>query len=140
MRRVLGIGLLIVVVAFAGAVLLLVFVVRRFALQAVQEKIREAQAWPSTEGLVRASEVRDEGGENGWRAHVPYRYEVDGRVYESSRIAVAVEYGREGLPAHQELAARFPVGAQVTVYYNPQNPADAALIKGGPTSPSPSIF
>jgi hypothetical protein len=134
------IGLLIVVVAFAGALLALVLVIRRIALQAVKQKIREAQAWPSTEGLVLVSEVRDEGGENGWRAHVSYRYEVAGRVYENSRIAVAVEYGREGFQAHQELAGRFPEGTQVTVYYNPQNPADAALIKGDPNSPSPSFF
>ena len=134
------IGLLILVVAFAGAILTLVLVVRRIALQAVQHKIREAQAWPSTEGLILVSEVRDEGGENGWRAHVSYRYEVGGRLYESSRIAVAVEYGRESLHAHQELAARFPVGAQVTVYYNPRNPADAGLIKGDPNSSSPSFF
>lgn len=128
------------VVAFAAAVLLLVFLVRRFALQAVHQKIREGQTWPSTEGLVLVSEVRDEGGENGWRAHVRYRYEVDGRTYENSRIAVAVEYGREGRQAHQELAARFPAGAHVTVYHNPQNPADAALIKGDPNSPSPPFF
>ena len=135
-----AIGLLVLFVAFAGAVLLLVLVIRRVALQAVRQKIREAQAWPSTEGLVLASEVRDEGGENGWRAHVRYRYEVAGRVYDNSRIAVAVEYGREGFQAHRELAARFPAGAQVTVYYNPRNPADAALIKGDPNSPSPSFF
>lgn len=132
--------LLILLVGFAGAVLALVLLVRRIALQAVKQKIREAQAWPSTEGTVLISEVRDEGGENGWRAHVRYRYEVAGQVYENSRIAVAVEYGREGLQAHQELAARFPAGANVTVYYNPQNPADAALIKGDPNSPSPSLF
>ena len=135
-----AIGLLVLVVAFAGAVLAFVLVIRRFALQAVQQKIREAQAWPSTEGVVLVSEVRDEGGENGWRAHVRYQYEVDGRTYESSRIAVAVEYGREGLQAHEELAARFPSGTRVTVYYNPQNPAESALVKGDPNSPSPSLF
>ena len=135
-----AVGLLIVFVAFAAAILALVLVVRRIALQAVQQKIREAQAWPSTEGLVLVSEVRDEGGENGWRGHVRYRYEVAGRLYESSRIAVGVEYGREGLQAHQELAARFPKDARVTVYYNPRNPADAALIKGDPNSNSPSLF
>lgn len=134
------IGLSVLFVASAGAILLLVLVIRRIALRAVKQKMREAQAWPSTEGLVLASEVGDEGGENGWRAHVSYRYEVAGRVYENSRIAVAVEYGREGLQAHRELAARFPAGAPVTVYYDPQNPADAALIKGDPNSPSPSFF
>ena len=135
-----AIGLVILVVAFAGAVLLLVLVIRRLALQAVRQKMREAESWHSTEGLVLESEVRDEGGENGWRAHVRYRYEVAGRVYDNSRIAVAVEYGREGFQAQEELTARFPVGAKVTVYYNPQNPADAALIKSDPNSPSPSVF
>jgi hypothetical protein len=128
------------ILPFAGIVLLLVVVFRAKASRAVRQKIRAAQDWPSTKGLVLVSEVRDEGGESGWRAQVVYRYEVGGRVYENSRIAVAVEYGRQGFQAHRRLAARFPLGAQVVVYYNPQNPADAALVKGDPNSSSPSSF
>ena len=135
-----AIGSVIFILPFAGIVLLLVLVIRAKALRAVRQKIRAAQDWPSTKGLVLVSEVRDEGGESGWRAQVVYRYEVGGRVYENSRIAVAVEYGRQGFQAHQQLAARFPLGAQVVVYYNPQNPSDAALIKGNPNSSSPSSF
>ena len=135
-----AIGSAIFILPFAGIVLLLVVVIRAQALRAVRQRIRAAQDWPSTKGLVLVSEVRDEGGESGWRAQVVYRYEVGGRVYENSRIAVAVEYGRQGFQAHQQLAARFPSGAQVVVYYNPLNPADAALIKGDPHSSSPSSF
>jgi hypothetical protein len=141
-NRTLAIGAVSLVVFSIGTLLLIIFigVIYYTVRTGVQRKIRAAQDWPETEGQVLVSEVRDEGGENGWRAHVVYRYEVDGRVYENSRIAVAVEYGREGFQAQEELAARFPAGAPVTVYYNPQNPAEAALIKESLDSSSPSLF
>ena len=135
-----AIGSVIFILPFAGIVLLLVFIIRAEALRAVRRKIRAAQDWPSTKGLVLVSEVRDEGGESGWRARVVYRYEVGGRAYENSRIAVAVESGRQGFQAHQQLAARFPAGARVVVYYDPRNPSDAALVPGDPDSGSPSSF
>ena len=123
-----------------GGVLLLTLLIVVIVLAAVRRKIRAAQDWPSTGGLVLVSEVRDEGGETGWRANVVYRYEVGGRVYQNSRIAVAVEYGVHSFQAQERLAARFPAGSQVTVYYDPQNPADAALVKGDPNSLTPSLF
>lgn len=110
------------------------------ALWAVRRKIRAAQDWPATRGVVLTSEVVDPGGESGWRARVVYRYEVGGRVYENSRIAVAVEHGNQSLHAQERLAARFPAGAEVPVYYDPRNPSDAALVKGDPNSPTPSWF
>jgi hypothetical protein len=126
-----GGGLLIVILSL---VILLTVSVRRL----VGTKIQEAEHWPSTQGVVLTSEVRDAGGDSGWYANVVYRYEVGGCVYENSRIAVAVEPGSQSFQAHQQLAARYPVGAQVMVYYNPQNPADAALMIGDPNSWSPS--
>lgn len=73
-------------------------------------------------------------------SEVVYRYEVGGRVYENSRIAVAVEHGDGSLQAQERLAAGFPAGAQVPVYYDPGNPSDSALIKGDPSSRAPSWF
>ena len=118
--------------------LILLLVILIFVM--VRRKIQAAQNWPSTEGVVLTSEVRDAGGESGLYPLVIYRYEVGGRVYKNSRIAVAVEYGRQSFESLEQLAARFPVGAQVKVYYNPQNPAEAALIKGDPNSWTPSLF
>jgi hypothetical protein len=109
-------------------------------LTLVRRKIREAQQWPSTKGLVVTSEVRNDNDEEGWYAKIIYRYEVGGRVYENSRIAVAVEHGNQSLQAQEQLASRFPVGAHVPVYYDPRNPADAALTKGDPNSWAPSLF
>ena len=102
--------------------------------------MRQAQGWPATKGLILSSEVRNAHDENGWYATIIYRYEVSGRAYESSRIAVAVEHGDQSFQTQQQLAARFPVGAEVLVYYDPENPTDAALIKGHPRTSSPSLF
>lgn len=126
----------------AGLLLLLMLcgVVYYAALTAVRRKIRAAQGWPAASGVVLTSEVGDDGGESGLYVRVVYRYEVGGRVYENSRLAVAVEYGVQNLPALERMAARFPVGAEVPVYYDPHNPADSALIKGDPKSWAPSRF
>ena len=134
-----GIGLVSMVLLFVGSSLVVVLI-SVIVLKAVRRKIQAAQDWPATRGLVLTSEVRDGGPDSGWYAKIIYRYEVGGRVYENSRIAVAVEYGDHSFQANERLAARFPVGAQVSVYYDPQNPADSALIKGDPNSSSPSLF
>lgn len=121
-------------------ILLLVILIVVVVLRQVQRKIGESQHWPSTTGVVLTSEVGHTGDDSGWYTRVIYRYEVGGRAYESSRIAVGVELGDQSQVSHERLASRFPVGARVTVYYNPQNPAEATLIQGDPNSWKPSSF
>jgi hypothetical protein len=123
-----------------AAILLLVVLTIAIVLRMVRQKMTAAQNWPSTKGVVLVSEVKDAGGDSGWYTKVLYRYEVGGQAYESSRITVGVELGQQSLEAHERLSARFPAGAEVTVYYNPQNPAEAALIRGDPNSWNPSSF
>ena len=49
------------------------------------------------------------------------------RKYESKRVTIGKIQGRRD---SAKFVARYPVGAEVTVYYNPGDPSKAVLIRG----------
>jgi hypothetical protein len=82
-------------------------------------------AWPSTTGRIVKSDV-DWVGETGSTsvARVMYQYAVNGTTYQCRRLYTAPDVPFE--PA-QSIVDRYPVGATVTVFYDPANPAEATL-------------
>lgn len=59
---------------------------------------------------------------------VQYEYVVDGITYQSNRFwSEKMQINKAD--KIQALVAQYPVGTQVTVYYDPNNPADAFLQK-----------
>ena len=57
-----------------------------------------------------------------------YQYEVAGQTYHCNVVGAGDQYMSVRTSANiQERLAKYPIGAQVTVYYNPANPTDAAL-------------
>jgi hypothetical protein len=60
---------------------------------------------------------------------VVYEYEVEGVKYFSNRLRVEDTSGPTtgGSLYAKQLFKRYPKGAAVTVYYNPQNPKESAL-------------
>jgi hypothetical protein len=63
------------------------------------------------------------------KADVAYRYKVRGRDYSSGVITLADISSSAGRA--QGIVRRYPDGAPVTVYYNPVDPSDALLERGG---------
>jgi hypothetical protein len=64
---------------------------------------------------------------------VAYRYQVNGAEYVGKRIALMAR-GRD-LPEEAEAdLALYPLGAGVSVYYNPRKPAAAVLERQAPGS------
>lgn len=115
--------------AAAAALLAMIIVVET-------RRMRKARNWPSTLGTVTANGVgarKKKPGETGHyyaqtegynNPFVEYEFEVAGRKYFGWRITVGVQ------PSHGEAAAilaQFPVGASVTVYYDPADPHMAVL-------------
>lgn len=102
------------------------------AIIVLQWKAWVVRGWASTTGMVLVSEVTDEGPDGGCYPTVTYRYQVGGRVYESSRIAVAIGGRNVGVSYKKavRITARFPVGTQVPVYYHPKNPERSVLMHG----------
>jgi hypothetical protein len=88
-----------------------------------------AQNYPTTAGAVTHSEVEGHGGRHSnYSPNVLYKYAVAGKTYSSNRYRFGDVYAVEG-KAHQ-IVGEHPVGKQVRVYYNPDDPADALLQPG----------
>jgi hypothetical protein len=91
---------------------------------------RAAQSWLSTTGTVRISSVqsRRSGNSTSTFPVVVYQYEVNGKTYQSQTIKAGEQFMNVRIFGQADAtAARYPVGANVTVYFNPANPAEAAL-------------
>lgn len=89
-----------------------------------------AQSWASTMGVVIASTVQVKRGYKS-RSEIPvviYQYQVDGKPYQGQIIKAGEQYFSVRLYGDaKKTVARYPVGAQVMVHYNPANPAECAL-------------
>jgi uncharacterized protein DUF3592 len=99
-----------------------------------------ARSWPRVTGWVvrsgvRSATVRVRSSISASRyrtalryaPQVIYQYEVEGRRYEGERLHMGDTAMHSGEAVAERSAARYPVGSQVTVYYDPANPADATL-------------
>ena len=100
-------------------------------------QVRAAREWPSTAGkvVVSKAEVRkvrviDSDREEGHRieernfADIVYEYSVAGRKLRNNRVSIGEDLGNFQVA---ETIAKYPVGAIVTVYYNPLHPNEAVL-------------
>lgn len=71
--------------------------------------------------------VTVKGGENDtFRPEITYSYEVDGKKYQSARYR-ATEVGSSAVSFSEKVLARYQVGSQCTVYYDPKDPSKAVL-------------
>ncbi|MGE0384242.1 MAG: DUF3592 domain-containing protein [Gammaproteobacteria bacterium] len=88
---------------------------------------RTLARWREVTATVIESGVHG-GGRSGRSAHVSYLYRVDGATYESSRLDLNV-FSNGDLGGAEDIVARFPVGADVTAWYDPRNPGRATLVR-----------
>jgi len=118
--------------AFVLPILILVglgiFLYRRSKMRDVAKQA--AQSWSSTMGTVIGSTIQIRRTNNN-RSEIPvvvYQYQVNGNPYQGQTIKAGEQFFNVRLmgDAHK-IIARYPVGAQVMVYYNPANPAESAL-------------
>ena len=114
-----------VVVAIAGAF---------YAIWYFNKKKNEAAAsWPETPGKITVSYVykehnKDDDGVKSVRyePYIHFDYTVDGKTYQGSRVAYrnlnfAIEM------TAKKICDAYPVGRDVTVYYDPAHPNDSIL-------------
>jgi Protein of unknown function (DUF3592) len=89
-----------------------------------------AEAWAQTAGTVLSTtiQIRRVGQSRSEIPVVIYGYQVDGRPYQSYRVRAGDETGRiRVIGDASSTLDRYPVGSNVTVYYDPADPANAAL-------------
>jgi len=106
-------------------------------------QVARTSSWPSVTGVITKSIVgKSAGGSNAafgsantyYSATVKYKYQVGKRNYHNGRIHAGGSYASSIPSKADELAARYYEGAEVDVYFNPDNPSDSCLEKIEETS------
>ena len=118
---------LLIVVGVISFVFLILNVVFLGIIFFMRRRMTAVSQWPSTMGTVHASFLERRSSSEGGYTNYPvvqYSYQVSGQAYQGGKIAPGPEVGGTGAG---KVVQRYPSGAQVMVFYNPQNPSDAVL-------------
>ncbi len=92
-------------------------------------KAADQDGWPETRGIVTLSRVEVPTTESQKSTHYyfAYEYQVKGKAYRSDR------YSFDTVGGSQAVAVKhYRKGDQVRVYYDPQDPSYAVLVKEPP--------
>ena len=89
-------------------------------------------SWPETEGILLRAELKSSRSDDSttYSTEARYRYVVEGRSYQNDRVAIGS--GSDNIGDFQKKLGRaleqaFQDGRGVSVWYNPENPAEAVL-------------
>ncbi|NJN80338.1 MAG: DUF3592 domain-containing protein [Anaerolineales bacterium] len=93
---------------------------------------QSAQNWLSTTGTILMSSVqsRRSSSSGGYSDYpvIVYQYQVNGQSYQSQRLKAGEQFFNVNVSWQaQETINKYPIGKEVTVYYDPNNPAESAL-------------
>lgn len=105
----------------------------------LRDRARGMAAWPSVRGRVTGGAVvANSNFDDGSPAYYPvisYQYVVGGTEYQGKRRTL-VNAGVAGIlrGAAQQVVARYPVGSEVTVFHDPENPGEAVLERTDPVA------
>lgn len=97
----------------------------------------DSRKWPSAPGVIESSRISrliDTDSDDNWVQHDRYEYEVvvtysyvvEGVQYQGDRLEIRPTKTSSERFAERELAD-YPVGKQVPVYYNPEEPERSVL-------------
>ena len=118
---------LLLTIGIIGFVLIILNVIFLTIIFFMRRRMATVSQWPSTMGTVLASHLERRSSSEGGYTNYPvvqYSYRVSEQSYQGGKIAPGPEIGGTGAG---KVVARYPAGAQVMVFYNPQNPSDAVL-------------
>lgn len=91
--------------------------------------INETESWQSTDAVVWQSEAAPPGGEGEpSRFVIGYHYQVGGRAYSGHELALGTY--KETDETTQALLEAFPVGREITIFYDPSDPARSVVWPG----------
>jgi preprotein translocase subunit YajC len=130
----LGLILMIVfVVLFSGIGILLILLHQRN-----KKKAQESMSWHEIGGTIIKSGVAmgesvfggdDEQGQSQpmYSPEISYTYQVEDMLYTSDRVSFAGKSSYSKAEKAELIAAKYPDGSKVTVFYNPAKPEEAVL-------------
>ena len=107
---------------------LIFLIVFPFAIYKAWKNVQMAKAsvnWPTTSGRITVSEVKKVMFRR--QPQISYTYLVNGAALTSQRVSFVGGYKPNEV---DPVLARYPVGSDVVVAHDPQNPAEATLETG----------
>lgn len=123
---------LLLTVGIIGFVLFILNAIFLTVIFFMRRKMAAVSQWPSTMGTVMMSRIEQRSSSEGGYTDYPvvqYSYQIGGQAYQGYKLAPGPEVGGTGAG---KVVARYPAGAQVMVFYNPQNPSEAVLERNAP--------
>jgi len=113
-----------VVIAFIGLFLVAFFFYTLYFYNVIIKK------WQTTKGIIVRNEAvykYSKESKNNWKNTIVFEYTVGNKHYQSNgHIAVSQTYA---FKTQVVLNEKYPVGSEVTVYYNPSNPVRSVIEK-----------
>ena len=127
-------GLAALVIPFA----LVTYGVHEAVMQ--DREIRAARPVAATVVSSRVGESRGRRGRRNRQAIVVYRYEVDGRTYESDTLMLYAKRGRPPGVGAGEFVDAHPPGKTITAWYVPHDPSRSFIVRRYNEAAYVSIF
>ncbi|MCF6366555.1 MAG: DUF3592 domain-containing protein [Bacteroidales bacterium] len=84
---------------------------------------KQSVNWPSTKGIIISSDLVRTAKVAEYLERIYYEYTVNGKSYISNKVSFSYQNP-------DATVKRYPKGKKVTVYYSPDDPGFAVLIKG----------
>ena len=102
-----------------------------FVLWRPASKLLAARSWTETECTVLSSEVATVSSSDGdtYKVDIHYTWIAGGAAHESNRYDF-MEASSSGTAGKQKIVDRYPPGARVPCWFNPDDPAEAVLSRG----------
>lgn len=90
------------------------------------------RSWKTADGVIVVSDLERSADSDGvsYRAEISYRYRVNGEELVASRARFGDRMNTSWSKPAVRLVTKYPVGKEVTVLYNPENPNEAVLEPG----------
>ncbi len=99
-----------------------------------KKKAGASQSWPSAPAAITVSDVRESVSRNddgdvsvSYYPRVEYTYEAAGQSFTSKQVAFGGLRGYNNPDKARQDLEKYPAGAAVTAYYNPEKPSEAVL-------------
>lgn len=97
------------------------------------EEAKASESWPTAPGVITRSDVNQstDDGKTMYAAEISYDFTVENKSYIGNRISLTSGNSRtSSLREVKKDLQKYPVGAKVTVYYDPELPNNAVLQTG----------
>lgn len=119
---------------FIVGVLSFIAVVACFVVYDISEDYRRQMeahnSYQPVQAVVYHSEIKArrnrQSGRNSYHPDIDYRYNVGGRDYEGRRYSYSYKFNNSRAVI-EDIVARHPTGANVTAFYDPDNPKRSVL-------------